>query len=350
MTRFLLILSFVITGSFFSLRAQDTPVEPPEEESSPSLFDWLYSGVDTALELTLETDVRQLIRKKQREEYQKATIKLHNIHGETYEKEIKIRARGNRRKQVCFYPPIKLKFKKSELEEAGFSRSNDIKLVIQCRDSDVCGDYTSKEYLAYKLYGMVSPYHFRVQMLKVTLVDTRGKGKTREMRGFLIEPEEEMAERLNAELVERNTMRSSFVSNQPHQMMAIFQYMIGNTDWAIGNSHNLKFLKVDAYPRMVPIPYDFDYAGLVNTDYAVPFHTFPIESVTERLYRGIECTSSEIPLWVAFYKEKEQPIMDYVRAFPFLSDRAREEVIQYLEGFFSFLDNPRRVQSVLGSD
>jgi len=339
---------YVLSFSYVSI-AQEAPAEQLANEEKPSLFSWLYTGTDEVLELTIETDVRCVIRQKLKEEYQKATLKIRNADGELFEQQLKIRARGNTRKEVCYYPPLKLKFKKSVLSAAGFSSSNELKLVTQCRDTKTCEFYTAKEYMAYKLYNMISPYSFRVQLLRISFVDTKGKGKTKEMLGFLIEPEEEMAERVGGKLAERNTMRSTFLTNEPNQRMAIFQYMIGNTDWSIGNSHNLKFLKVPEYERLTPVPYDFDYAGLVNTDYAIPFTTLPIKSVTERLYRGIECLDAEIPPLVEYFKAREDEIMNYTASFPHFSDPVRREVSRYLEDFFDFLDREKHVRSAFGS-
>lgn len=330
--------------------AQDTSAEQPAAEENPSLFSWLYTGTDSILELTIETDVRGVIRQKLKEEYQNANLKITKPDGAVFEKDLKIRARGNRRKEVCYYPPLKLKFKKADLAAAGLSSSNEIKLVTQCRDTKICQDYTAKEYMAYKLYQMISPYNFRVQLIRFIFIDSNGKGKTHEMLGFLIEPEEEMAARINGKMAARTTMRSIFLSNEPHQRMALFQYMIGNTDWAVGNSHNLKFIKVPEYERLTPIPYDFDYAGLVNTDYAIPFTTLPIKSVRERLYRGVECIESEIPPLVEYFQARENEIMTYVKNFPHLSDVARRDAVSYLEDFFGFLNRPREVRATLGAN
>lgn len=345
-----LLLFFCLSALYYTVAyAQDEATEQPSDSGYTSLFNSLYTGTDSILEMTIETDVRGMIRQKLKEEYQKATIRIRNAEGAFFEDELKIRARGNRRKEVCYYPPLKLKFKKSSLEKAGLSSSNDLKLVIQCRETKTGEAYVAKEYMAYKLYNMISPYSFRVQLFKVSFIDSRGKGKTREMLGFLIEPDEELAERINGKLVERGTMRSSFLSDEPHQIMGIFEYMIGNTDWSVGNSHNLKFVKVDEYDRLTPIPYDFDYSGLVNTDYAVPFPTLGLESVTQRLYRGIECTQPEIPLRTEIFKDREEDILNYVKNFPHLDNYSRREVEAYLEEFFEILHNDRRARDAFGT-
>jgi hypothetical protein len=52
--------------------------------------------------------------------------------------------------------------------------------------------------------------------------------------------------------------------------MAVFQYMIGNTDWSVPYLHNIRILSFDAQTIPSVVPYDFDHAGIVNAPYALP--------------------------------------------------------------------------------
>ncbi len=83
--------------------------------------------------------------------------------------------------------------------------------------------------------------------------------------GFLIEDEDMMAERLGGEI---NPLRlHPDATNQSETgPMAIFQYMIGNTDWSIPNQHNVKMLQ-GASTRPIAIPYDFDWSGFIAPGY-----------------------------------------------------------------------------------
>ena len=67
----------------------------------------------------------------------------------------------------------------------------------------------------------------------------------------------------------------------------MFQFMIGNTDWWVTTQHNVILLKLGTSDTPIPIPYDFDFAGLINTPYSIPHETIPISSVKERYYKGI---------------------------------------------------------------
>ncbi len=79
----------------------------------------------------------------------------------------------------------------------------------------------------------------RTRLLKL-LIQIRLKSMSRLKKyGFLIEDEDMMAERLGGEI---NPLRlHPDATNQSETgPMAIFQYMIGNTDWSIPNQHNVE--------------------------------------------------------------------------------------------------------------
>jgi hypothetical protein len=67
----------------------------------------------------------------------------------------------------------------------------------------------------------------------------------------------------------------------------MFQYMIGNTDWYVNTRHN-----IDIYQKkdgaLIPVAFDFDFAGVINMPYAMPSREIPIrESNREILQRQL---------------------------------------------------------------
>ena len=151
-----------------------------------------------------------------------------------------MRSRGNTRKEVCFYPPLKIKFKKASLREFGFSDLNKIKMVVQCRKGPIGQDYLLREKLVYDWYENVSPLAYRTKLIRLNLIEEDGKSNS--LYAFLIEEEEEFCNRLDAELVEKGTIRSSATERSNYLRMVFFQYMILNTDWDVANKHNIEFI------------------------------------------------------------------------------------------------------------
>lgn len=69
-----------------------------------------------------------------------------------------------------------------------------------------------------------------------------------------------------------------------YDQMCLFQFMIGNTDWYAYINHNMKVLAAKVFTVPVLIPYDFDYSGIVHTDYATPNNNYPLQHIKERFF------------------------------------------------------------------
>lgn len=342
-------LPIILLFSPLLLFGQEVPGKTDSTEALPSFFDRLYELKEDVLELTIETDMRQLIWEKDEEKYQPATIRYLNDEGDTIRWEAELRARGNARKIICYYPPVKIKLKKSLLQE----RSTDddyksFKIVNQCNSGGNNESYAAKEFLAYRLYNAVSPYSFRVRMLRVTYIDSGSKKKKEtQLTGFLIEDEEELAERWGGNLVERETFGAHMVERGPLQCLALFQYMIGNTDWAVSNLHNLEIINVPEFQKVIPVPYDFDYAGIVNTSYAVPHSSLPISDVQQRLYRGPKCSEEEAAQWIDHFRERKETILRTCHEALVLDEKDLKQVEKFIGDFFEELENRESVMKVL---
>ena len=133
------------------------------------------------------------------------------------------------------------------------------------------------------------------------------------------------------------------VEHEPYITMSVFQYRIGNTDWSIGNIHNLELVKTPKYRKVITVPYDFDYAGLVNTTYAVPAEKLPIQSVLDRLYRGPGCTEEEARAAIDHFLSLENEIIAFCETFSPLNERAKQDAINYLSKFFEELKSPEKL-------
>jgi len=110
--------------------------------------------------------------------------------------EVVMRARGHSRRSLgyCRFPPILLKFDKKAARGTLFDDQKRLKLTTYCRSDP---DYEQRivvEYLAYRLYNLLTPMSFRVRAAEVTYrTSETDKGVTR--FGFLIEDIEDVAER-----------------------------------------------------------------------------------------------------------------------------------------------------------
>ena len=94
-----------------------------------------------------------------------------------------------------------------------------------------------------------------------------------------------------------------------------------------------------------PVPYDFDFSGLINAKYAVPPEGIKIQSVRTRMYRGF-CKSDMISLndAKAAIQENKQALYSLLETNSFTSDRAKKRSAKYLDSYFKISENDKRFE------
>ncbi len=327
-----LMLSITSTVSF----AQETTAI----EVGPTLFK-NFQRTDI-LKMTIKTNTKQLVAKKYKEDWQPLSMSFDNKAGEPVEWTAKTRARGNIRKQVCYYPPLKIKFKKKWLVANEMDSSfNDLKLVVGCKKGDFYGELVLKEYLIYQLYEALTGISFRTQLAEIEFIDTENNWKPFTTYAFFIENQDEMATRLNARCAKPKRLRSKYIYAEQLDKMNLFQYMVGNTDWSAIGSHNVRLIKCNDYPLPLPIAYDFDYAGLVNAPYAVHGKGIELEHITQRLFLGVCREAGELEKQIPLFIEKKATFYKIIQDFPYLNKKEKKEMINYLDDFYKILNNPK---------
>ena len=313
-----------------------------QEEEITSVEDTLTVSEDIfelsdPMVFTLVFDIKEYQKTKYKGENMSAELTYHINDSTEVTKSIKIKARGAFRRQHCSLPPFWINIKKAGIENEHLQATKKIKLVNHCKGSKAYNNYVLKEYLAYKIYNIISPYSFRVSLVKVKYIDSGRKNKETSGWAFMIEPEAMMAERLNAFPFKYDKISHTLTDTLATDMVAVYQYMIGNGDYSITGRHNVKLLKINDFtkPHPIPVPYDFDYSGLVNTYYAIPGEELGLESVTERYFLGVCRTSEQYLSVLEIYKEKKDEIYSFIDAFPYLDEASKKEMISYLDEFFS---------------
>lgn len=311
-------------------QANTTPLPLPDN-APVSVFDRLHHA--QIIQVTLELDLPQLLDDRNTRNTQTAILR----EGQN-QYEVEIEVRGRYRRRICEVPPMKLKFDKKGLRAGGLNEHNDLKLVTHCSADKSGNEYLLREQLAYELYNLITPQSFRTQLLEITYLD-RTSGYTETHMGILIEDVDEMAERLGgAECDECYGLTYSQFQNRNTEQLTLFQYMIGNADWGILQQRNVKMIRMEGQEEFVAVPYDFDFAGLVNAKYAVPDASLGQRSVRERVWQWrFEHPASLAPATSHFLAKKDQ-ILAHVNSFELLSKGSRREISRYLDEFFEELE------------
>ena len=296
---------------------------------------------DKVLNITIESDFKNLVKRKYKDEYQPAIFKYHLNDTITVTRNIKIIPRGNMRKGSCFFPPLKLNFQKKEMVVKQLKEFDKMKMVLDCKRGEIYEQYLLSEYYVYKILNILTEYSFRVRLLKVKYVDTSEKYKTANRYAFIIENKEQMAERLNSIPIDNKNVRDILTDNHTLVNGYLFQYLIGNTDWSISGRHNIQMIKSKDPTISTPyvIPYDFDYAGIVNTNYAVPDEKLGIESVTERVYRGVCMPESTIRETVKYFIDSKERIYALYQNTELLDKNNKRRTLKYLDDFYRIIES-----------
>jgi hypothetical protein len=255
---------------------------------------------------------------------------------------IRAKTRGNfrRQKQNCTYPPILLNFARKTAKPSIFDQQDKLKLVTPCAGDN----YVIREYLVYKLYNLLTPKSFRARLARVTFFDT-DKNKETSFYSILLEEDEQMAKRNGSKIMEVKNINGERTETETFLKMAVFQYMIGNTDWSVPYLHNIRILSFD--PSTIPsvVPYDFDHSGIVDAPYALPPEQLELKSTQERRFRGY-CISDmkTFDEVVATYNRLKPEIYKTYTSCPLLDAKYVKATTRFLDDFYETLNNPKKLK------
>ena len=272
--------------------------------------------------------------------------------GETQRLEVSIRIRGNFRKEYCELPPIRLNFKKKQVEGTLFAGQDKLKLVGPCQHGLKSQQALLLEFMAYRIFEVLTDQSFGARLIRLSYVDSDEKLKSWTDLAFVIEEQKDIGDRLGFDRA--NVARNQFedLEQRSTALFELFQLMISNHDYSVLQGpageyccHNaVIYTREEAADKRIPIPYDFDMSGLVNAEYAAPPSHLPIRLVRTRFYRGL-CQPPEIlDEAVAHVLSKKQEILGLFRDQPELSRTARNQNINYIKKFYAILEDEKAFQ------
>lgn len=293
------------------------------------------------LEITLVTDMGSL-RSDRSETDRPALLILAG--GDTLPVEVRPRGDLRRNPAVCSFPPLRLNLRSGGADGTPFAGQDKLKMVVPCHlGRDSFEALVLREYLLYRVYGLVTDLSYQVRLAKITFRDDAGRDDTVTRWAFLIENASDLAARVGGEVVELpegKVLRPEALHPAEAVTMALFEYLIGNTDWHDAQGHNVTNLALPG--RVVPVPYDFDFAGAVEAPYANPADGLPIENVRQRLYWGWCWPQLDTAPMVARFTEVRPALEELYRSFEPLDERTREETLEYYAGFYENVSTPER--------
>lgn len=324
MVRLLLLLLVALTANAASAQGSEKPLFAANEP----------------LRLTIAGPVSAIARSKSQDAHP-GTLTV-AVTGEVLPVTLSARGLTRRKSDICQFPPLWVRFTSPPPPTSVFAGQKSLKLVSHCRGSESFQQYVLLEHSAYRMFNALSPTSFRVRLANIDYVDE--KGRTTSRYGFFIEDLDDVARRNGMQ--DANILNLIPVSSLSHPhaaLYALFQHMIANHDWSMragpeGDEccHNSKLITpaTGVAAGAIPVPYDFDFSGLVNAPYATPPDQLKISNVRQRRYRGY-CMHNNAALAAAVQMRGKRPqLLAALASTPGLEPRTVERATRFLDGFF----------------
>jgi len=298
------------------------------------------------IELILQMDIHKVLTDKSDDPIYSPAFLIQKIDDKDIQTfNIKIKARGNTRRiaDICEFPPIKINFAKKSTENTVFEGQDKIKMVTHCNESEEYQNYALLEYLAYKTYNTLTDYSYRVRMVNVTYKDIKQNYPDIEKSGFLIEDDDIMADRVKGIISDKKIWSPDSCDQKATDVFSLFQFMIGNTDWWIHTRHNVDLISLNNN-TLIPIPFDFDGAGIINTPYAIPSPQLPIFRVRDRFFKS-SCRTLDYEDYketVEQFNLRKIDILSMLEEATFLDRKYRKSSERYVNDFYEIINDPEK--------
>ena len=253
-----------------------------------------------------------------------------------------VRVRGHFRKQSvnCDFPPLKLRFDKKHRNNTIFENTRELKMVTHCQSGLPEYElYVVQEYLIYRMYEILSDISYKTRLVRVTYTDRKDPGRTMTRYAFFVEDTDLLAERLKGHIIDVPTVMPENIDWDHYIIISFFQYMIVNTDWSLPIMHNITLVSLDYFKPPIPVPFDFDWSGLINILYKVPTVAGMQTRVPERVYKGPCLNRKESNKFKKFFEDKKEDLYNVYIDCRYINDDIKIESLNKLQLFYKILED-----------
>jgi hypothetical protein len=264
--------------------------------------------------------------------------------GEVLPVALSVRGITRRKSEICDFPPIKVEFTRPPPPTSLFAGQHKLKLATHCQARANFQQYLLLEYSAYKMYNVLTPLSFRVRLANVDYLNDDGRPVISRL-GFFIEDAGDLAKRNGLrELHGPSLVPLETLSPTDGARFALFEDMIANHDWSMRANtqgedccHNSKLIGRGGLGpgAAIPVPYDFDFSGLVSAPYAGPPPQLEIATVRDRSFRGYCAHNAQIAVVAAQFRAARPQVLAALGATPQLEERTLKRASAFIDQFFA---------------
>jgi len=306
------------------------------------------------MELTIPVDFKTLCRPRETKDcdYTPTVLEYEDGQGQTQSLDIALKIRGGWRSLTknCSAPLLFIRFNERDTAGTPFQGQSLLPLTTHCgqglsleasrvrQRKTTWEQYLLREFLAHRLYNVITDVSLNARLVRMTYPNPEKPSRRVVNYAFFTEHFQSVAKRNGDEQLPRGSFDHEKLDARGAAVLALFQYMIGNTDWSIVRERNVTLLQ-DSSGSQLPLPYDFDMSGLVDAHYAGPAPTLPIDEVRDRYYLGFCHPDTDWDALFAFYLARQEDIMSMVGEIPALNKQGGRMLRRFLMRFFETLQS-----------
>jgi hypothetical protein len=345
-----LIAVLAIAGTAVPLVAVSAQKKPAKEKKAkapkPPRDQGSFFNSEMPLSVTLTTDIGRIRKDKgEKKPWRSGTITYTDSAGKEYKIPVQLRTRGIWRLKNCEIPPLRVNFARATSVGTPFWGLDMPKLTSVCRNDDQYEQYILQELQLYRVQNLLTPISHKARLVNITYVESASGKVFAKRAAIMLEEAEAMAQRIGGLEVKLKGARADDLDPFHNAFAGVFQYFIGNTDFSIAGLHNMELLSQQD-GTVYPIPWDYDFAGAINTRYATTDPSLTIRRVRERLYRGYCGPPEEVTRVVALFKEKKDAIYALYKdeIGQLIKPNIVKETLEYYDDFYNTIKDSRSVK------
>lgn len=322
---------------------------PGSVRASTLLFD-----SHSVLELSIPLDFNALCRPREDPEcdYVPTVLEYADENGSQQLLPIEVKVRGGWRSLIenCSAPLLFIRFDETKTAGTPFQGQSMLPLTTHCgrgisleessikQSRHTWEQYILKEYLAHRLYNVMTDVSLKARLVHITYPNPEKPRRKISNYAFFTEHFESVARRNGYRLLQRGAFDQETLDLDAAGRVALFEFMIGNTDWSIKRERNITLLQRPDGAQ-VPLPFDFDLSGLVDAHHAGPAPSLPIDDVRERYFLGFCMTGNSLESLIDEYLERKEALLAMAAEVPELDKRSLKSIRHFLDEFFDILQS-----------
>ena len=277
-----------------------------------------------------------------------ATLLYRDAEGRQQRVPVALRTRGRYRADTvqCSLPALFVFFT-GETRGTLFAGESMLPLTTHCDRSAQHEQYLLKEYLGYRIYESLTSKSLHVRLVRMIYRDAAaGRLEPIERYAFFTEHFDSFARRQGVTVRPKGLFDPR--SGDPAEIttLDLFQYAIGNTDWSVVKGHNVLLVEGEG-ARVTPVPFDFDFSGLVDAEYASVSPEVSIRTVRQRVFRGVCDPDTDWDAAFAHFAARRDDVLRLADEIPDLQPRQRLGAVDYLDDAFATFASAKRRRTLI---